>query len=223
MTAARKLLAFLITVALVAGGLWWLAHHWRPSTSRYAFQGIDVSAAHGEIAWGSVKEAGAAFVYIEATRGDVIRDESFARNWAGALAAGLRRGAVHGYSLCRLARDQATSFLATVPRDAAALPPAVALDFGEDCTSRPDRSVVIEELATFLRMIETHTGKAAILRISREFDDEYAISAIVRPLWLDGAYLRPRYGTRGWTLWRANPARWVAGIETPVGWSVVRP
>jgi lysozyme len=223
MSAARKFLMALAAVALIALAFWVLAHRWRPAAGRYPVQGVDVSATDGEIDWPEVKQAGAAFAYLEATAGDEARDGRFARNWEGAAAAGLRRGAVHRFSLCRLARDQATSFLATVPRDDAALAPAVRLDFDAGCAARPDRAVVIEELATFLTMIEAHTGKPAILRVSAGFERAYQITAIVRPLWLEGSYRTPRYGARGWTLWRANPARWVDGLSAPVAWSVVRP
>ncbi len=211
-----------IAAAVIGVGLWYAGHVWRPSVSQFPLQGVDVSADQGEIAWPTVKARGAVFAYLRATDGDEGRDPRFASHWQETAAAGLRRGAMHRFSLCRLARDQATNFLSTVPRDPDALPPAVELTF-EGCAARPDRAVVVREVATLLKTIESHTGKPTLLAIDRNFDDAYQISAIVRPLWLNKAYFPPGYGARGWTMWRANPRRWVDGIEHPAHWDVVRP
>lgn len=203
----------------------WLAlRNWRPSVEDYPEQGIEVAASNGPVDWMSVKADGASFAYITATSGDRGRDARFADNWANSQKAGIRRGALHHYDLCRLAHDQATNFIATVPREPDELPAVLDLDFEQSCASLPARSVLLGELASFIRMVEAHTEKPIIVRVSREFEDEYAISrAVDRPLWLTSFLLTPSYGERAWVMWRANKARSVDGVETPTGWSVVRP
>ena len=124
----------------------------------------------------------------------------------------------------RLATDQATLFVSTVPRDAAALPPAVLLDFTPDCPNHPGRDTVLSELNTFLNLIEAHSGKPALLRVSKALDAEYDIGGgINRTLWLEGNFLPPDYASRAWVMWTASDMRRVDGVENPVEWDVVAP
>lgn len=212
----------LIALIAVAGLLF--ARSWRPSTARYPVQGIDVSSQQGVIEWKSVRGDGVDFAYLEASEGADLRNLRFAANWRGSAEAGVRRGAYHVFSLCRLARDQATNFIAVVPREANVLPPALDLEFEGNCASRPARGVLIAELAAYIAMIEAHSEKPVILYMTSEFDDFYRISdAIDRPLWLRRSFFAPAYGTRPWVIWQASTVRRVDGIEGPVDWNVVRP
>lgn len=112
-----------VGVVLVLAGVvaWTFALSWRPS-SQYTFQGVDVSEDQGVVEWPTVKAGGADFAYLRATYGADGRDRLFAANWEGVRASGIRRGALHVYSLCRLAADQANNFNTTVPRTSDASP-----------------------------------------------------------------------------------------------------
>ena len=116
----------LAALALLAAIAWVFATGWRPSDKDYRFQGVDVSEADGPIDWMTVRGAdtGADFAYIRATYGADGRDARFALNWSDANGADIRRGALHEYSLCRLAVDQANNFNTVVPAaaDASAEP-----------------------------------------------------------------------------------------------------
>lgn len=220
----RLFIAALCLAVVAAGASWWLVRNWAPSREDYPVQGAAVDAAAGEIDWPVLRTSGADFAYIGATEGSDARDQEFARNWAGARAAGLRYGAIHRFSLCRSPGDQARLFIASVPRDNAALPPVVSLDFKEDCTDRPSRDRVLSELNTFLNEVETHSGKPAVLRISREFEEAYGLSSgINRTVWLTADALAPDYAAHRWVMWTANRWRRVRGVEGPVHWTVVRP
>ena len=208
-------------IATIAG--WSAAAAWRPSREHFALQGVDVSDAAGAIDWHEVKADGADFAYVRATSGADRRDARFASNWADVEEAGLRRGAIHHFSLCRLASDQASNFLRTVPRDAAALPAAVELTLDPDCAP-PAREVVVQEVARLVAAIETHTGKPALLKVDRGFERAYTITAaIARPIWSSQLAFPPDYAARPWRMWQANPARHVNGAEQPIGWDVVAP
>jgi lysozyme len=214
----------LAVIALLALGLWVLAIKWRPGEGSYPVQGVEVGEAQGDVDWARARAAGAQFAYLDATKGADGRDTRFADHWQASRKAGLRRGAVHHFTLCQLARDQATNFIATVPREADELSPAIDFDFNDSCSARPSRAVLLGELTTFIRMVEAHSEKPVILRVSRVFDESYALSrAVDRPLWLSSAYLTPSYGERPWVMWRANPRRSVDGLDLAAGWSVVRP
>lgn len=211
-----------LAIVLVAAIGWTLATGWRPSTDTYPIQGVDVSEASGAIDWPVVRGGGADFAYILATHGADGRDTLFSANWSGAFAAGVRRGAVHGFSLCRLAVDQANNFMVFVPRVADALPAAVAIDESSDCATPPARQVLVDEVARFVAMVERHTGKPVILQISPAIERTYRLSAALdRTLWATGGVFPPTYFTRGWRIWRANGMRRIDGADHAVGWNVV--
>jgi len=212
-----------IVLALTGVVAWTFALSWRPS-DKYDFQGVDVSEDQGVVDWLTVKAGGADFAYLRATYGADGRDERFATNWADANAAGMRRGALHVYSLCRLATDQANNFNTTVPRVSDALPPAVTVDFDPDCTSRPARDVVLGELRQFLSMVEAHSGKPALIKISKTFEATYQVTgAIPRTIWAVQDFFPPDYTARPWRMWQANDMRRIDGINGAVRWNVVAP
>jgi lysozyme len=220
----KRFLFVLAAAALLALALWFFATRWTPSRSTYPLQGVAISSAQGDIDWRKVRAGGADFAYIKASEGTDVRDVRFAENWQNTLEAGVRRGATHDFSLCRLARDQATNFIATVPREANMLPAALNLEFDDSCTARPDRKLLLTEIALFIEMVEAHTGKAMIVYITKDFDEMYQMSsAIDRSLWLRRTFLAPNYGSHQWVIWQASNKRRIDGITGPVNWNVVQP
>jgi lysozyme len=220
----KRFLLALAAAALLALTLWFFATRWTPSRSTYPLQGVAISSAQGDIDWRKVRAGGADFAYIKASEGTDVRDARFAENWQNTLEAGVRRGATHDFSLCRLARDQATNFIATVPREANMLPAALNLEFDDSCTARPDRKLLLSEIALFIEMVEAHTGKAMIVYITKDFDEMYQMSsAIDRSLWLRRTFLAPNYGSHQWVIWQASNKRRIDGITGPVNWNVVQP
>jgi lysozyme len=217
---ALGLAILLLAMLLVWQGL----RGWAPSRADYPVQGIDVSHHQGKIDWPRVKAHGVDFAYLKATEGADFRDERFAENWQNAQAAGVRRGAYHFFTLCRLARDQATNFITTVPRDRQALPPVIDLEFGGNCKDRPDRKVLLAEVATFIKMVESHAEKPVMLYVTREFENAYQVSAAFRrPLWLRSMLLTPSYGSHPWVMWQGSSFARVDGIEGRVDWNVLKP
>jgi lysozyme len=200
-----------------------LAIGWAPSREQYPIQGITVSQANGEIVWHVVGATNVDFAYLQATAGADVRDERFEINLAGAREAGIRHGPLHEYSLCKLASDQARNFITTVPREANFLPPAIRLSF-DGCADRPGRALVISELNTFLNQIEAHSGKKAVLAISRDFEELYTVSAALpRTVWLESNFFPPDYAVKPWVMWRASDMRRISGLSGPVHWNVVQP
>jgi lysozyme len=215
-------LSLLLLVIVFGGSLWVFARNWRPSATDYPFQGIDVSESSGAIDWSAVKAGGADFGYIRATMGTDGRDARFEENWQGALAANIRRGAIHEYSLCKLAADQANNFNITVPKADDALPSVVAVDFTSDCASRPERTVVLTELGRFIAMVEAHSERPILLLVSQRFEVAYAVTgALPRPIWSSQNFFPPDYAARPWRMWRASDMRRIEGVNGPVNWDVV--
>lgn len=219
-----KVAAALAGVGAAGVGAWAWATAWAPSVEQYPLQGVDLPANPPPVEWGSVRAAGADFAYLVATSGADRRDPAFETNWTALPQAGLRRGAVHLYSLCQLAIDQADAFNTFVPATPDALPAAVDVDYRADCAARPDKAVLAGELARFVERVEAHTGKPLLLRVSRALERDYALTAaLARPVWAIGNGFSPDYAARPWRMWRASDIRRVDGIEGAANWVVVAP
>ena len=219
-----SLAAIVVVLLVIAFVLRNIAVSWAPSREQYPVQGISVDQSHGEIIWHVAGATGVDFAYIQATAGADKRDRNFAANFEGARESGIRYGAFHTYSLCRLAADQATMFVTTVPRAEHMLPPAVRLAFDNDCSDRPGRALVLSDLNTFLNQIESHSGKPAIMEVTRDFEEMYNISSgIDRTFWLEANFFPPDYATKPWVMWRASDIRRISGVDGPINWNVVRP
>lgn len=221
-----RLAALVLLVALVgAVGLWWHLRGWTPSRKAFPDQGAEVGTIEGAVDWKALKAVGADFVYLDASAGAFARDPGFVQNLEDARAARLQVGAVHLYDPCEPAEKQAANFVTVIPRDARMLPPAVDLDRLADACLVPVSDATVEsELTTFLNQIENHTGKGAILKLSRRFERRYHVAATLdRNLWLTGERIEPDYAGRPWTLWTANTRLMTDASSEPLRWVVVRP
>ena len=202
--------------------LWSFITGWAPSTGEYPVQGVIVSETNGEPNWTTLGATGVDFAYLTATDGANHRDTGFENNLEGVKQAGIRYGALHHFDICRLASDQATLFITTVPRSENALPPAVQLDFSDTCSSRPNRGLILSELGTFIAQIEAHSGKPVILLVAKDFEKEYQVStSIDRNVWAQSNWFLPEYTARRWVLWTANTSRRMSGIDGSVRWAVM--
>lgn len=220
----RLIGAGLLLAILVTGWGWWSLSHWRPAKLEFPMQGVQVSGTDGTVDWKALKAIGASFAYLDASASAFARDPAFAKNLEDARAAKLQVGAVHRYDPCQPAESQAANFVTVVPRDKALLPPAVDLDMlADDCPIKVSDAAVESELMTFINQIETHTGKATILKISPQFEDRYHLaSAIDRNVWLVRTRFQPDYAGRPWTLWSATDMFDSEAAEGPLKWVVVQ-
>ncbi len=218
-----RMIAISAAVLLGVYALWSFVSGWAPSRGEFEIQGIVVSEANGKPNWSTLAATGVDFAYLTASEGTAGRDKGFESNLNAVKQAGVRYGALHHFDICRLASDQSTLFITTVPRDPNALPPAVQLDFSETCTGHPNRPLILSELATFLSQVEAHSGVPAVLLLNKDFEAEYQISkAIDRSVWLESNWFLPDYSARPWVMWTANTSRRVSGIDGSVRWVVVR-
>lgn len=214
-----------IALLLLASGLalWWAAR-WIPDRALYPTQGVTIDAGNGDVHWGSIKAAGADFAYIMGTDGSAGIDAQFTRNITAAREAGVQAGAIHRYSLCQLATDQAANFIRHVPRRADALPAVVWLDYDDRCPDRPTRALLLSELATFLAQIEAHMGKRSLIAPGPAFESDYRVTeGIARTTWLRRDFFEPDYGAHPWAMWQANDYVRLSGASGTVGWNVLRP
>jgi lysozyme len=190
--------------------------------SAYAVHGIDVSRWQGAIDWPAVRAGGIAFAYIKATEGGDHTDPSFPDNWQGAARAGVPRGAYHFYYFCRPAEEQARWFIQHVPRDPAALPPVLDLEWNHQsrtCTHRPDPATVRAEALRFLDILTAHYGQRPVVYTTVDFYHDTGIGALPRTqFWLRSVAGHPStvYPGQRWTFWQYTGTGLVPGIRGPV-------
>lgn len=216
----RLLLVLTLLVLPVAAYAGWRAFRtWEPDVSRYPVRGIDVSHHQGAIDWQAVADDQVAFAYLKATEGGDHRDRRFAANSREARAAGLKVGAYHFFTFCRPGADQARNFLAVVPVDPGALPPAVDLEFGGNCGTLPSDVDLRRELEAFLALVEARHGRQAVLYVTPDFLRSYGHALPMRPLWKRKVVMPP-FGGRPWTFWQFHNRGEVDGIKGPVDLNV---
>ncbi|WP_419181720.1 glycoside hydrolase family 25 protein [Novosphingobium mangrovi (ex Huang et al. 2023)] len=221
-----RIMGVLLLAAMIAGAWgWWHVHHWLPDRAVFPVQGVEIGVDDGAVNWKSLKAIGADFAYIDASASAFARDPRFVANFDAARAAGMQVGAVHRYDPCQPAEKQAANFVTTVPRDPALLPPVVELGMlADNCPVRVSDARVESELMTFLNQVETHAGKAVILKVMPGFEARYAIAAkLDRNLWLVRNRFMPDYAGRPWTLWTANTSLANEIARKGLRWVVVQP
>jgi lysozyme len=170
---------------------------------RYDVIGVDVSSHQGHIDWRALAGSGISFAYIKATEGETFRDTRFAANWAEAALAGVPRGAYHFFTQCRTGVDQAQNFIVTVPRDPRALPHVVDAEHMGPCRSGTAVADVVQEIETFLALVEAHHGRRPLIYTTAEFHDAYLTGRLAgERFWLRSLVIPPLFGSRPWVIWQ---------------------
>ena len=130
-------------------------------------------------------------------------------------------GAYHFFALCRTGEEQAKNFLAAVAPARLSLPPAIDLEFANNCSGRPTDVDLMREVSSFVRLVEATTHRRMILYVSDDFDDRYNVrSRLDRRTW-QLKYLRRPANDR-WALWQLGGFAHVDGIDGDVDLNVIR-
>ncbi len=216
-------LVVLVALAFVAW-LWWDMRSWRPDEALFPEQGAVIASGAAATRFETIKALGGAFVYLVLPDEAGPPDPGFATRLAAARAAGLKVGAIHQFDPCRSADRQSAFFSRMVPRDAALLPPALALTrLADDCAAPVSDAAVESELVTLINQIEMHAGKPVILKLSRAFEARHRTArTLERDVWLMRDRAQPDYAGRPWLLWSANSALVSDASEEPIEWVVVQ-
>lgn len=192
------------------------------SPSTHAVHGIDVSVWQGEIDWGTARAYGVSFAYLKATEGGDRVDAAFARNWRGAKAAGVPRGAYHFFYHCRAAAEQARWFLRHVPKDASALPPVLDMEWTPTSPTCPDKrpaADVRRDAREFVRIVGSATGRRPVLYTTVDFYEENQLWKVKGvDFWLRSTARHPSdaYPGQHWLIWQYSATGRVPGIEGDV-------
>ncbi len=204
-----------LVVAVVAVGYRYFDPGWR-----YDVHGVDVSHHQGSVDWSQLA-ADIDFAFIKATEGGDWTDSRFAENWMRAEEAGIIRGAYHFFTLCRDGAEQAAHLIATVPDTPGALPPAIDLEFGGNCSARPSPDAFRAELDTFLEMVEAHYQATPIVYTTPRFFGHYLSDEPPDVIWWMRSPIWQPWGSPEWSFWQYFPGR-LQGVEGRVDRNVFR-
>jgi len=193
----------------------------------YPVHGVDVSRWQGQIDWAKLRSQGANFAYIKSTDGGDHLDPMFMKNWRGADAAGLKRGAYHFFYWCRDAGSQADWFIRNVPRDPEALPPVIDVEWNHlsDCKRRPSRERVLEKMKVFMEKIEAHYGQRPVIYTAPDFYADNLRGAFENyPFWLRAVAQHPSkvYPGRKWVFWQYSGSGLSQGVNGKIDLNVFR-
>ncbi len=220
-----RLVAVVTLVAIVfAVWLWWDMRSWRPDPSLYPEQGAVVPTQPHYTNLVTLKAVGAQFAYLRLAPDPRSPDEDFGDRYSRALEAGIPVGVLLPFDPCIPADPQSALFVQMVPRNDALMRPAIELSHtAATCASEVSDAAVESELLILINQVERHAGKPVILKLSREFEDEYGTArTTARDLWLERDRARPDYAGRPWLLWSANSQRVTEASEEPLEWVVVQ-
>jgi lysozyme len=197
----------------------------RVSPKHYAVHGVDVSRWQGNINWPKLKAHGANFAFIKATDGGDRLDPAFRRNWKGAEAAGVKRGAYHFFFWCRSGESQARWFIRNVPREAGALPPVIDVEWTRSraCPKRPSPANVRKKMSSFMDALEAHYGQRPIIYTAPDFYEDNLQGAFPNhPFWLRAVAEHPSkvYPGRKWIFWQYSGTGLSKGVGEKIDLNV---
>lgn len=134
-------------------------------------EGIDVSHYQGTPNWALVAAAGKRFVYTKASQGTGV-DPTFAANWAGIKAAGMRRGAYHWFNPATDPVAQADTIIRLVGKLAPGDLPVMA-DVEEMNGTIPSPAVYTAHLKTWIERVEAGTGRPVMIYTGGYYWQQY--------------------------------------------------
>ena len=201
-------LALAVVGLMVYTGTWQLNHPTQP------VHGVDVSHYQGDIDWPKLAAQDLDFAFVKATEGSTHLDETFAANWAGARAAGLRVGAYHFFSYDSDGADQARHFIGTVPVEADALPPVIDVEFYGDYFQEPKAAEdVVPQLSAMVEALRAHYGVSPVLYVTGESYELYVEGRFEDcDLWIRSVFSAPKLPDgRDWTFWQYSDRQKLEG------------
>jgi len=207
--AASVILFVMVFIAYWRG--WWIPN--QPERKQYPVRGIDVSGHQGEIEWARIPRDEVQFAYLKATEGGDFRDRRFAENWRASAAAGLRRGAYHFFTFRATGAQQAANFIATVPKNPQALPPAVDVELWGNSAARPSPREFQKQLSDFLAAIRAHYGCEPVIYTADDFRRYFLKDFPIQRLWIRAVLTTPAAAEdRGWVFWQYSEKGKVPGL-----------
>lgn len=141
--------------------------HFRGASNR---KGIDVSHYQGKIDWRQVARSGnVTYVYIKATEGASLVDNTYRTNLAGARAAGLKVGIYHFYSPTAAIDQQLRNLTQNVDLRQMDLIPIIDVEH----RGKASHADFCSRLRRFLQQVERHYGVQPIIYTGQNFYNKH--------------------------------------------------
>lgn len=205
------------------------AYRWRPChtervygvcmPSGYEVHGIDISHYQGKIDWEKLKVNQSQFhpirfVFMKATEGGDLPDDTFTQNFESARKYGFIRGAYHFYNPSTPALKQAEFFINTVKLDSGDLPPVLDIEI----TGRRESEDLRKDLKIWLDRIEAHYKVKPILYTSYKFKTRHLDDSVFNsyPYWIAHYYVDSVEYRGQWKFWQHTDAGRIHGIPEDV-------
>lgn len=210
----RRLLGFIITVAIIGGlGFWGYTAVMNQTLNINGFfvggmtRGVDISSYQENVDMEKLKEQGIEFAYIKATEGDLHVDLSFADKWKDAKVADLPAGAYHYFSYDISGTKQAENFIKTVGSLEGRLIPAVDMELTpEEVNNPPEKDDVVRGLKAFLAVVEEEYKVKPLIYSRQDYYNKYLKDDFAGyPRWITNVFY-PVFIDAGddWTMWQYN-------------------
>lgn len=155
------------------------------------------------------------FALIKSTEGVTLKDPYFDRNFAGAKAAGIIRGAYHYLSIGSPVEEQVKFFIENTPLEKGDFPPVLDLEISKN-TMKKHHAQVCQMALKWLKAIEKHYGvKPVVYTYENYYKDYLKGRGFDRyDFWI------ARYGAepsaRRWEIWQLTDKCVCSGINHKV-------
>lgn len=195
--------------------------------------GIDVSKYQKRIDWtnlalkaradGTISATGknmkylqpVLFALIKSTEGVTVKDPYFDRNFAGAKAAGIIRGAYHYLSITSPVEKQVEFFIENTPLEKGDFPPVLDLEISKK-TMKEHHAKVCEMALKWLKAVEKHYGVKPVVYTYENYYKDYLKGRGFDEydFWI------ARYGAepsaRRWEIWQLTDKCFCSGMNHKV-------
>lgn len=189
----------------------------------YEVCGIDISHYQGNINWEKVAknrytDIPLQFIFIKATNGNDIVDESYHRNMTEARKYGFIVTAYHYYEPQVDPVQQADFFIHTVKLKKGDLPPVLDVEKSGHLV----KEVFQHDVKQWLQRVEAHYGVKPILYTSYKFKLDYLDTDFFNnyPYWIAHYYVSAIAYKGKWSFWQYTDVGYVPGITGDVDLNV---
>ena len=187
----------------------------------YTVHGIDISHYQGKVNWQALSssqndpEFPLRFVFLKATEGGDLMDDTFQENFQYAKDWGFVRGAYHYFIPNTDARKQAQFFINQVKLLPGDLPPVLDVEVSP---KRKTQQQFTQNVKTWLDVVEAYYGVKPILYASYKFKEKYLNDTIFNryPYWIAHYYVDSVQYKGRWDFWQHTDAGTVPGIQEQV-------
>lgn len=186
-----------------------------PSRIIYPVQGIDISHHQGDVDFEAVCAEGWDFVIMKSTEGGDWRDTKYVDYFEQAQKNGLVVGVYHYYSFCKDPIEQAEHFINVAGNLSGCLPPAVDLEFDNNCNGSIPVKDFQDSFMLYLDQIKSEYGVFPIVYCNEEFYFKYLAIKEFEDcyFWVRNIVGQPDLNGVGWTFWQYTAKGKVKGVK----------